>query len=90
MSGKQDEMKALLRISTGTFLVGFLGFLSSYILDLVATFKPAAKQASRVTRLTLRALLPHFALARCVLSEDCSRFRVGVSPVRLWSGSQVV
>jgi hypothetical protein len=60
-------MKALQRINTGTFLVGFLGFLSSYILDLVAAFKPGAKQASRVTRLVLRAVSPHFALARRAL-----------------------
>lgn len=64
-SHAQDEMKALQRINTGTFLVGFLGFLTSYILDFVARIKPGAKQASRVTKLALRALSPHFALARC-------------------------
>lgn len=60
----EDEMAALLRINTATFLVGFLGFLSAYILELVARFKPGAGQAARVTKLALRAVSPHFALAR--------------------------
>ncbi|KAK9842270.1 hypothetical protein WJX81_003820 [Elliptochloris bilobata] len=60
----QDEMAALQRINTVAFLVGFLGFLSSYILDFVARLKPGAKQASRVVKLALRAVSPHFALAR--------------------------
>lgn len=60
----EDEMAALLRINTATFLVGFLGFLSAYILELVSRFKPGAKQAARATKLVLRAVSPHFALAR--------------------------
>ena len=61
-------MKAFQRISTYTFLIGYVGFLATWILDTVAmvTFKPGVKHANRLTKLVLRTISPHFALARCL------------------------
>jgi hypothetical protein len=59
-------MKAFQRINTVTFLVGFLGFLSVWILELVtqAFPLPSARRVFRISSTTLRIISPHFNLAR--------------------------
>ena len=63
----QDEMKALQMAYTTTFTLGFLGFLSSEILDLVCLYNPTrgARLANKLIQRSLQALMPHFVFARC-------------------------
>ena len=62
----QDEMKALQYINTGAFLVGYLGFLATFILDQIYTYFRVAGvvRPNNIVKHTLRAVSPHFNLAR--------------------------
>ena len=62
----QDEMKALQYINTGAFLVGYLGFLATFILDQIYTYFRVAGvvRPNSIVKHTLRAVSPHFNLAR--------------------------
>lgn len=53
-------------LNTFYFLVGYLGFLSTWIMDTIFTFvrNPTLEWYNGVTSHTLRALSPHFVLAR--------------------------
>jgi hypothetical protein len=53
-------------LNTFYFLVGYLGFLSTWIMDTIFTFvrNPTLDWYNGVTSHTLRALSPHFVLAR--------------------------
>ena len=62
----QDEMKALARINSAYFLAGYLGFLATWILDTIYSLlhKAGVKAASDAVAAVLRALSPHYNLAR--------------------------
>jgi hypothetical protein len=62
----QDEMKALQRLNTFYFLLGYLGFLTTWILDTISSFVHSASLAAWNSGLQrgLRALSPHYCLAR--------------------------
>ena len=62
-------MKALQIMNTILFLSGYLGFLASWILDMLFMFmhKPAIHKANQITQHILRTVSPHFNLARWVL-----------------------
>lgn len=53
-------------LNTFYFLVGYLGFLSTWIMDTIFTFvrNPTLEWYNGVTSHCLRALSPHFVLAR--------------------------
>ncbi|BDA45751.1 probable ATP-binding cassette sub-family A member 3 [Coccomyxa sp. Obi] len=61
-----DEMLALQRINSYTFLVGYLGFLATWILDTVYSLlhRAGVKATDDAIKTTLRAISPHYALAR--------------------------
>eukprot|EP00891_Asterochloris_glomerata_P006032 jgi/Astpho2/6032/e_gw1.00084.157.1_t len=61
-----DEMKALQYINTGAFLVGYLGFLATFILDQIYTYFRVAGvvRPNSIVKHTLRTVSPHFNLAR--------------------------
>lgn len=80
--GLQDEMLALQRINSYTFLVGYLGFLATWILDTVYSLlhRAGVKATDDAIKTTLRAMSPHYALARSAtasiptaetVSEEC-------------------
>ena len=62
----QDEMLALQRINSYTFLVGYLGFLATWILDTVyyLLHRAGVKATDDGLKTVLRAVSPHYALAR--------------------------
>lgn len=62
----QDEMKALQRLNTVYFLTGYLGFLTTWILSLIATIlgRPALGTAADRTKAVLRVLSPHYCFAQ--------------------------
>ena len=62
----QDEMKALQYINTGAFLVGYLGFLATFILDQIYLYFRVAGvvRPNNIVKHTLRTMSPHFNLAR--------------------------
>lgn len=62
----QDEMKALQRINSLSLLCGYLGFLTTWILDVVYMLlhRGGVRTANLVTQRILRLLSPHFNLAR--------------------------
>jgi len=62
----QDEMLALQRINSYTFLVGYLGFLATWILDTVYSLlhRTGVKATDDAIKTSLRALSPHYTLAR--------------------------
>lgn len=66
----QDEMLALQRINSYTFLVGYLGFLATWILDTVYSLlhRAGVKATDDGLKAGLRAVSPHFALARSASS----------------------
>ena len=68
MTHHQDELRALQRLSSSCFLVGYLGFTTTWLLDLLAraTGRPALATAALRTRAALRALSPHYVLAQGV------------------------
>lgn len=65
----QDEMKAMQRINSLVLLSGYLGFLATWILDIVYLFtqKSGVHLANIITQRVLRIFFPHFNLARQVL-----------------------
>ena len=67
-------MKALQWISSLYFLSGFLGFMATWILDVVyyVTHTAAVDTANLVTKRILRLFFPHFNLARYVLTAPIS------------------
>ena len=62
----QDEMVALQRINSYSFLLGYLGFLASWILDTVYSLmhKVAVKTANDSLKSVVMVLSPHYNLAR--------------------------
>ena len=62
----QDEMVALQRINSYSFLLGYLGFLASWILDTVYSLlhKAAVKTANDSLKSVVMVLSPHSNLAR--------------------------
>lgn len=62
----QDEMKALQRINSYSFLVGYLGFLATWIMDTIYSLlhRPGVKATDDAIKRVLRAVSPHYALAR--------------------------
>jgi len=62
----QDEMKALQRINSYSFLLGYLGFLASWILDTVYELlhRPAVKNVNDGLKSVVMLLSPHYNLAR--------------------------
>lgn len=62
----QDEVKALGRLNTGFFLVGFLGFLTTWILDMIYMFlrKTAVKQPNEIIKALFSAFAPQYLLSR--------------------------
>lgn len=64
----QDEVKALGRLNIGYFLVGFLGFLTTWILDMIYMFlrKEAVKRPNEIVKALFSAFAPHYLLSRCL------------------------
>lgn len=64
----QDEVKALGRLNIGYFLVGFLGFLTTWILDMIYMFlrKEAVKHPNQIIKALFRTFAPHYLLSRCL------------------------
>ena len=64
----QDEVKALGRLNIGYFLVGFLGFLTTWILDMIYMFlrKEAVKHPNQIIKALFSAFAPHYLLSRCL------------------------
>lgn len=64
----QDEVKALGRLNIGYFLVGFLGFLTTWILDMIYMFlrKQAVKHPNEIIKALFSAFAPHYLLSRCL------------------------
>lgn len=62
----QDEMKALQWINSLLLLSGYIGFLATWILDIIYTLnhKSGIHLANLITQRVLRVLFPHFNLAR--------------------------
>ena len=62
----QDEMVALQRINSYSFLLGYLGFLASWILDTIYSLlhRSAVKTANDGIKSVLMVLSPHYNLAR--------------------------
>ena len=62
----QDEMKALQWINSLLLLSGYIGFLATWILDIVylLTSKSGVNLANKITQRVLRVIFPHFNLAR--------------------------
>jgi len=62
----QDEMKALQRINSYSFLLGYLGFLASWILDTVYELlhRSAVKNVNDGLKSVVMVLSPHYNLAR--------------------------
>ncbi len=59
-------MKALQRINSYSFLLGYLGFLASWILDTVYELlhRPAVKNVNDGLKSVVMLLSPHYNLAR--------------------------
>ncbi|KAK9828547.1 hypothetical protein WJX72_000707 [[Myrmecia] bisecta] len=62
----EDEMKALQRTNTACFLIGYLGFLTTFILDSIYTYlhKEAVRRPDEIVKKVFRAVSPHFNVAR--------------------------
>ena len=62
----QDEVKALGRLNIGYFLVGFLGFLTTWILDMIYMFlrKEAVRRPNQIVKALFSAFTPHYLLSR--------------------------
>ncbi|KAI8469139.1 MAG: hypothetical protein J3K34DRAFT_522412 [Monoraphidium minutum] len=61
-----DEMRALQRLNSAYFLTGYLGFLATWVLDLIVRLlaPPGLAPAAAALRRGLAALSPHYNLAR--------------------------
>lgn len=59
-------MKALQRLNTAYFLVGYLGFTTTWVLSLIARVmaKPALSAATAQVKGVLRVLSPHYCFAQ--------------------------
>ena len=70
-------MKALQRINSVYFLAGYLGFLATWILDTIYALlhRSGVKAASEAVEAVLRALSPHYNLARSSI-DFCHRLTV--------------
>lgn len=64
--GFKDEMKALQRLNTLYFLVGYLGFLATWIMDLIHAFlhPPHVHQISYHLNQLLQLISPHYCFAK--------------------------
>lgn len=62
----QDEMTALQRINSYSFLLGYLGFLASWILDTIYALlhRAAVNTANNAIKSVVMLLSPHYNLAR--------------------------
>lgn len=86
-------MKAAQQLTVAGYLVGFLGFLATWILDEVGIYlgKQGAKKASHITQIILRAIAPHFLVSRydmiCWLDSKCITMCT-IQLLRRHSGSQ--
>lgn len=62
----QDEMKALQRLNTAYFLVGYLGFTTTWVLSLIARVmsKPSLSTATESVKGVLRVISPHYCFAQ--------------------------
>lgn len=62
----QDEMKAFQRLNSFYFLLGYLGFVGTWIVDLIVLFihKSSLQWWGNFTKTTLRIISPHFCLLR--------------------------
>eukprot|EP00887_Chlorella_sp_A99_P005937 scaffold29.g5937.t1 len=71
-----DEMKAMQRITTLYFCTGFLGFLSTWMLDLIYRFlhQPSVHRTSLILKGILQLLSPHFCLCQG-LYEDMATYK---------------
>lgn len=61
-------MKALGRLNIGYFLVGFLGFLTTWILDMIYMFlhKEAVRRPNQIIKGLFSTFAPHYLLSRCL------------------------
>lgn len=60
-------MRALQRLNTTYFLTGYLGFVATWMCDLILMFVPQAAslaQWNRVVKAMLRTASPHYCFAR--------------------------
>lgn len=64
----QDEVKALGRLNIAYFLVGFLGFLTTWILDMIYMFlhKQAVLRPNQLIKGLFGTCAPHYLLSRCL------------------------
>ena len=64
----QDEVKALSRLNIGYFLVGFLGFITTWILDMIYMYlrKAAVLKPNNFIKAVLSTFAPHYNLSRCL------------------------
>eukprot|EP00798_Chlamydomonas_sp_ICE-L_P031757 gene31757-6955_t len=64
----QDEMIALQRLSTSFFLLSFLGFLATWIAEIICFLlrPPRLEAINHAVKSLLRTVSPHFCLARAV------------------------
>ena len=68
MYALQDEVKALGRLNVAYFLVGFLGFLTTWILDMIYMFlhKEAVLRPNQLIKGLFGTCAPHYLLSRCL------------------------
>lgn len=62
----KDETKALQRLSSFYFMIGYLGFLATWILELIVSMlqPPGAIRVGRILRALLSSVSPHYCLTR--------------------------
>lgn len=63
-----DEVKALGRLNIAYFLVGFLGFLTTWILDMIYMFlhKEGVLRPNQIIKGVFSTFGPHYLLSRCL------------------------
>ena len=64
----QDEVKALGRLNIAYFLVGFLGFLTTWILDMIYMFlhREGVLRPNQFIKGLFSTCAPHYLLSRCL------------------------
>ena len=79
-------MRALQRINSMCFLAGYLGFLATFLLDTIYQLlhKPGVKATADAVEAVLRALSPHYNLARCLIWHSSSSWSLSPWP-STWS-----
>lgn len=82
-------MKALQRLNTIYFLTGYLGFLTTWILSLIATIlgKPTLGAAAGRTKAVLRLLSPHYCFAQGLYDISNTAPGSGVCRLAVAAGS---